>query len=417
MLATRILTWNLAKLGLLFLPIFPALGEVGLILALILIWKQKYHQIVKQPFNQVLAILSLWLLVISCFAFSPKEAFLGLANFLPFFAFFAGFQFLIQKPSHLRQLAWLIVIPSLPIVILGVGQLFWGWTTPMLFLGWELVARGNPEERMASVFMYANILALYLLIVFSFSLGLCLDTWRQKNKPPWVICFLTLTLIGDGIGLVFTSSRNAWAIALCICVVFALYLGWHWLVAGVATVAVSILWAAFGPQPGRSWLRGIIPAYFWARLSDEMYGERPKEIMRITQWRFAWELTQKRPFFGWGLRNFTPLYGAQYQEWLGHPHNLPLMLMAETGIPATLILFGLVGWIIAKAVILMRLFSVKREREQLILFTYLVAFASCTLFNLLDVTIFDLRVNTLSWLLLAAIAGMVQRYQKILKRG
>lgn len=401
--------WNLAKLGLLLFPIFPAPGGVGLFLALIITWKQKYNKIIKQPLNWVLGILTLWLVIISCFAWKEVEAFLGLANFLPFFALLAGFGMLIKKFSQLRELAWLLVIPSLPIVILGVGQLFWGWKTSMLFLGWELVAKGNPAGRMASVFMYANILAAYLLIVLTFAVGLSLDTWRQEKKQPWVLLFLSLTIIGDGVGLVLTSSRNAWAIALLICVVFALYLGWHTLVGGIATLAGSILWASFGPQPGRNWWRNIIPAYFWARLADEMYSDRPLEIMRITQWQFAWKLTQERPILGWGLRNFTPLYHAQYEAWLGHPHNLPLMLMAETGIPSTLILCGLVGWLMAKTVLLLRMFSRRGQRDKLILFTYLVAFASCTLFNLLDVTIFDLRVNTLAWVLLAALAGILER--------
>ncbi|MGK7923928.1 MAG: O-antigen ligase family protein, partial [Spirulina sp.] len=46
----------------------------------------------------------------------------------------------------------------------------------------------------------------------------------------------------------------------------------------------------------------------------------------------------------------------------------------------------------------------------LILFTFLLAFLTCIGFNFLDVSIFDLRINTLGWVLLAAIAG-VTRYQ------
>ena len=34
------------------------------------------------------------------------------------------------------------------------------------------------------------------------------------------------------------------------------------------------------------------------------------------------------------------------------------------------------------------------------------------LFNTVDVTLFDFRLNTLSWLLLAAICGVVYHYQR-----
>jgi O-antigen ligase len=142
--------------------------------------------------------------------------------------------------------------------------------------------------------------------------------------------------------------------------------------------------------------------------------------LRTTQWQFAWSMTQERPWMGWGLRNFTPLYQAKMQLWLGHPHNLLLMLMSETGIPATLLLCGLVGWILAQAVLLLGVLSdiappakYQWHQDRLILFTYLVAFAGYTLFNLLDVTLFDLRVNALGWLLLSAICGVVYHYQDI----
>ncbi|NES84606.1 MAG: O-antigen ligase family protein [Moorea sp. SIO2B7] len=420
--------WTFAQLGLLILPLIPALGEVGFFLALILTWKQKYRLMIKQPFNWVLAVLSILLIISSCFAFKPIESWLGLANFLPFFAFLAAFRVLIQKISQLRQLAWIMVIPSLPIVILGFGQLFGGWTIPYI-LGWELVANGSPPGRMASVFIYANILAIYLLIVFILGLGLLIDTyqaWQKglKKHQGWVLGFLSITVIGDGIGLILTSSRNAWAIAFVGCVAFALYLGWRWLVLGIATAASSVLWASFGPAPGRDWLRQIIPVYFWGRLSDQSYPDRSLGSLRRTQWQFAWELTKQRPWTGWGLRNFTPLYQEQIHEWFGHPHNLFLMLMAEAGVPMMLLLSGLVGWAIAQAVILIVIWSTfslkkaqyRRNRDKLMLFTYLVAFGSCILFNIFDVTLFDLRVNTLGWLLLSAICGVVYRYQILIKQ-
>ncbi|MGH2416204.1 MAG: O-antigen ligase family protein, partial [Microcystaceae cyanobacterium] len=258
------------------------------------------------------------------------------------------------------------------------------------------------------------------LIVFILALGLWLDTyqsWRQSfsKRQGWILGFLSLTVIGDTIGLILTSSRNAWAIAILGCLVFALYLGWRWLVLGVATIASTILWASFGPSPGREWLRRFIPAYFWARLSDELYPDRPVATWRSTQWQFAWDMIQHRPWIGWGLRNFTPLYEAKMGLWLGHPHNLFLMLLAETGIIGALLFCGLVGWILVQASFLFNTLSTVSRLEikqpwvnhQLILFTYLVAFGSCTLFNFLDVTIFDLRVNTLGWVLLSAIYGVV----------
>ncbi len=415
------IAWNCAKLGTLIFPIFPALGAVGLVIAVGDTWRQNYASMISKPLNWGLAILSIWLLITASFAFNPTEAFLGLGNFIPFFAVFAAFCTLIQTPTQLRQLAWILVIPSLAVTILGFAQMVLGWTSPKvlsLVFGSTLVANGNPPGRMDSVFLYANILAAYLQIPLILGIGLWIERFQGRrwnsHRFDYPLLFLSVVVIGDAIALVLTNSRNAWIIAVLACLAFALYLGWYWLVTAVTAAVGSILWASFGPMLGRQWLRSIVPAYFWMRLSDQLYPDRPIATLRTTQWKFTWSMIQERPWFGWGLRNFTPLYQSQMEVWLGHPHNLPLMLSAETGIPGTLILSGLVGWIMVQGIQLLRVWSTvatttnrqDSHQDNLILFSYLVAFGSCTLFNLLDVTLFDFRVNTLGWLLLSAIRGV-----------
>ena len=126
--------------------------------------------------------------------------------------------------------------------------------------------------------------------------------------------------------------------------------------------------------------------------------------MRVTQWQFCWNLIKERPLFGWGLRNFTTLYEAKMNLWLVHPHNLFLMLGAETGIIALVLFMGIIAAIAFKACKLLAIWSDKKS--SLIFFSYLVAFSACILFNLADVSIFDLRINTIGWILLAAISGV-----------
>ncbi|MGB3510529.1 MAG: O-antigen ligase family protein [Microcoleaceae cyanobacterium] len=463
--------WKLTQLGLLLFPLLPTLGTLSLILATISTWKQKWRRIIRLPHNIALAGLGVWLAIATIFAHDRQEAVLGLANLLPFFAVFAAFSTLIQRPSQLRRLSWMMVISSVPVVILGFGQLFLGWSGPLhlqIIFGWMLAPQGNPPGRMASVFMYANILAIYLTVVFILGLGLWLELWkgyppnpplkgglkqvahwvkslgvnldkrlkRFRNNSPvtststanppnpskgelkivknlalekFLFLFLTVAVILNGVALILTNSRNAWGLVVFAGLAYAVYLGWRWLVGLVITAVATVFGAAFTPAPLREWLRVIVPEYFWARLTDRDF-DRPFAILRSTQWQFAWNMTLEKPLSGWGLRNFTPLYEAQMQMWLGHPHNLLLMLTAETGIPAALFLFGWVGWILAKAGLFLINWSVVYSRgERLIFFSYLVAFGACTIFNMFDVTLFDLRVNTMGWLLLAAICGVSDR--------
>ncbi|MEG4861137.1 O-antigen ligase family protein [Microcoleus sp. K1-B6] len=450
--------WNFAQVGMLIFPLIPILGALGLFLGLAGTCKQKFRQISRRPLNRGFAILSALLVITAVFANNRIEAFVGLYNFLPFFILFATFSSLIKTLPQLRQLSWMIVISSIPVIVLGLGQQFLGWSgidQLQPIFGWVLAPQGNPPGRMASVFMYANILACYLTIAFILALGLWMAevscqlsvvTNYQFPIPNSQFLFLSFAVIGNAVALIFTNSRNAWGIAVFAVLAFAFYAGYKKLLAAVFSVASTVILSAFGPEPLRHSLRIIVPAFFWARLTDEMFPNRPTATLRTTQWEFAWSMTQQRPWTGWGLRNFTPLYQAQMQEWLGHPHSLILMLTAETGIPATLFLFGLVGWVLARGVLLLAnwqvfsgdikhdqiatqevaenalVFNQKsiicsknqvvcqdvRATDRLIFFSYLLAFAACTLFNTVDVTLFDFRLNTTSWLLLAAIWGVCE---------
>lgn len=403
-------TWLGFCFSVLLFPLFPALGGVGLIVIMFAVARDSYRKILKSRVFRGLAVLSGWLIVSSVLAEQPQEAWLGLANLLPFFALFTATSYLITQPRQLRQLSWLLILPSLPIVVLGLGQLYAGWDTPTLvesILGWQLVPGGVPAGRMSSVFIYANFLAVYLAIAFTLTLGLWLDAWQKGgNKRRTQIALLTLILLADLGGLILTSSRNAWGLAVFGFIAYAVYLGWRWVILGITSAATAILWASFVPNLGGTQLRQIVPAFIWMRLSDRLY-ERPVETLRITQWQFCWDLIQERPWFGWGLRNFTPLYEAKMNVWFGHPHNLFLMLAAEAGIFAVVLLAIIVGSIMLRGMRLLHRRSL--AKADLIFFSYLIAFTSCILFNLTDVGIFDLRVNTISWILLAAINGVVTR--------
>ncbi|MGB3193576.1 MAG: O-antigen ligase family protein [Limnoraphis sp.] len=411
--------WNLFQVGLFLFPLLPTWGGIMIVLAAIITWTKKFKPIINQPVHQALIVLSLLLILMATLAENTSEALIGLSNFLPYFFVFAGFNTLIQTPTQLRQIAWILIFPSIPVVILGLGQQFLGWSgieQLQGFFGWVIVLNGSPPDRMSSVFMYANILAVYLLIVLILGLGLFIERlpfWKfkpdEKLYPkPSFLTVLIIALFGVTIALIFTNSRNAWGLMVFSSVAYAVYFGW-WIVLGLVIAGVTAIFgAAFAPSPFQKGLRVIVPAYFWERLTDQNF-ERPVETLRITQWKFAWNLTQQKPLTGWGLRNFTALYESKMNVWMGHPHNLFLMMTAEVGIPATLLFLSIIGWILAQAVQL----GIKQKippQDRLIFFSYGLAFGACVLFNLLDVTLYDFRVNTLGWILLAAIYGNTQQF-------
>ncbi|WP_445629841.1 O-antigen ligase family protein [Nostoc sp. DSM 114167] len=449
-------SWNYSLWALLIFPLSPFVGAVTVGFVSLITWLKQSRKINRRPLNWGFALLSVLLIVSAGFAQDKTAAFLGLFNLLPFFLLFAAHSALIQTFAQLRQMAWALAIGSIPVAIMGLGQLFLGWSFKFQFVwvvfSWTIRPGGNPPGRIASLFLHANTFAAYLVIVFILSLGLWIEQWRlgmrywklsirgtgaaqllerlrqrlrsvtegQRGRgerltvpqSPVPFLFLTLAVITNFIALIFTNSRNGWAIAIFACLAYALYQGWRILVGSVAAIVSSILLAAFAPSSVAHIFRFVVPAFFWARLNDDMYPDRPVALMRKTQWEFAWSLAQQHPWTGWGLRSFSTLYKAKMQIPLGHPHNLFLMLSAETGFPSTCLFCGLLAWILIISVQLLQKSKDIDTGDKLIFFSYLLSFVGWLLLNTVDVTLFDFRLNALSWLILAAIAGVIHRYQE-----
>ncbi|WP_414541944.1 O-antigen ligase family protein [Nostoc sp. CCY0012] len=410
--------WRYAQIGLLILPFSPSLGGFSIGLAALLTWLREYRTIIHRPLNWGFAGLSVLLVISSIFAYDKTQAFLGLFNLLPYFLFFAGFSTLIQTPAQLRHIAWILVISSVPVVMMGFGQIFWGWNLNIqilwILLDIAIAPGGEPPGRMAAIFMHANIFAAYQAIAFTLGLGLWLEQWRLKIRKPrrFLLLFLTISIITNFVALILTDSRNGWAMAMVACLAYAMYQGWRIIVGSVVGVVTTVLLAAFAPSPIAQIFRRVVPAYFWGRLNDQMYPDRPVAMMRKTQWEFAWSLTQQQPWTGWGLRSFSALYKAKMQIDLGHPHNLFLMLCAETGLPSALLFYGLVSWILIAGFQLLRTLKNIALTDKLIFFSYLVVTIEWVLFNTVDVTLFDFRINTFSWVLLSVLCGGVYNFQQ-----
>ncbi|HEY9701413.1 MAG TPA: polymerase, partial [Allocoleopsis sp.] len=257
------IVWNIWLINFTIFPILPTWGSVGLSVVVLMIFKQQYKHIISQKFNKIIGIFSLLIFFLSCFAYKPEESFLGLHNFLLYFLAFICFSILIQTPLQLIKIAENLLIGSIPVIILGLGQLFLNWQTPDFLVplfGWKLHLLGNPIGRMSSVFMYANILAVYLIIVFALGLGLLFINFQQPKKRLYYL----ILLIFIAIALILTNSRNAWIIMILSCLIWAIYQQWYWLLGIFTAISSIILTAAFAPISIAEIFRKIVPKFIWA---------------------------------------------------------------------------------------------------------------------------------------------------------
>ncbi|MEM8810961.1 MAG: O-antigen ligase family protein, partial [Cyanobacteria bacterium P01_G01_bin.38] len=134
------------------------------------------------------------------------------------------------------------------------------------------------------------------------------------------------------------------------------------------------------------------------------------EDPRLGVWQIALSLIQHRPWLGWGLGGFSALYvpmSVPPYEHIFHAHNLWLYLASEVGLPLMVVFNIVIGRIYIHGVKTAWLGNLPKSQKSILL-TYLLAFGGCLAFGLFDVTLFDARINMLSWLLLAGISLLAQ---------
>ncbi|NJN61249.1 MAG: O-antigen ligase family protein [Coleofasciculaceae cyanobacterium RL_1_1] len=412
--------WRAWLASFVVLPFVPALsGVVILGLTGCVCWRSRRHL----WGDRDLRLLWIWigLLIAGIFsAVDPYEASLGAFNFVPFVVIFAAMSRVLTTVDRLRQLAWAIVLPAIGVCAIGLGELFWGWNVPGFpgLIDWQLVAGGTPPGRMSSVFLHANSLADYAAIVFALTLGLWCDL--SMHQPPTSLdppsrfspvsqrLLLSVTIAANLTMLALTSSRNGWGVACLTLLAFLIYRHWWAIIAAIQAGIAIVLAAAFAPESIAQPFRSIVPYAIWGRLSDRMYPDRPIGSLRTTQWQYAIELIRDRPLGGWGLQSFSPLYEAHSQFYVGHPHNLYLMLAAETGTIATLLLMVVVGGIVTRTAISLICGHGQPEARSIV-FAYAIAFLASSSYHLLDVPLFQIQVNLLGWTLLAGLVGVGSR--------
>ena len=402
---------RLIALGLLIVPFHSLTAILIFVYTAFRIWRVNYEQIMANRLTKGLILLSILLSISSFLAHNIGEAWLGMPLFLPFFWVFAAYRTIITKYQHLYFIIVPLVVNSYLVMFFGIAELNFGWeSSDFLYtvLGWQLTGGGDPVGRIASVFPYANLVALYFVIVIIFCLALLIEN-RKHHKIDKIDYFLIFTAILNLVGLALTSSRNAWIICFLTIMAFAIYLSWYWIVQLATIVGLIVIGASFGSFPGQNILRVIVPDFIWLRFSDQAY-DRPIPTLRITQWNFCLDLIKERPFWGWGLRNFSLLYEEKTATYLGHPHNFFLMLGAETGILNLIIFLAIVGTVLIQGYITV-IHLQKTKQKPILMVSFLMVMGAYVIFNLMDVNLFDFRLNLIAWIVLASISGISSELQ------
>lgn len=404
-LSGRSLTvWSIVLLGCLGLLPYTYFMFVGLLGFLGLCFWQTYHrpkEILGLLHRQGLLALGILLILSSSFAVNTGEAYLQLTHFLPFFWVWAALVLYLKAVSNpwqqLSRWAVVLVLATIPINLIGIFEYALKHSSPGAPLTtlpgvYWLYIGDLSHPRTFSLFDYPNTLANYLVMILGLNIGLLFlqpEKGFLKNLPRWcrVIFYANVLLT---LACIFCSgSRNGYLVAAFLLLVSLFcFRKNRWVrslgLAGLALITITTVRFGIG---------GRTPSLTW--ITDDP---------RVYVWRFALQLAQERPILGHGLGNYKLLYNGEVPGYdsIAHAHNLWLMFASEAGIPAMVLLTILVGLICYRAARALLAFE-EGSNHYAILLAFYLCFMSCVLFSLLDVTIFEGRVNLLGWLSLAVL--------------
>ena len=143
------------------------------------------------------------------YSWDSNLSWIGLANWLPFFLCFYGFQIFLNTPNERKAASLTFLYGTFPVIISGLGQAFFNWNGPLKTLGGLIIWYQRPIENLTeltALFNNPNYAGLWLNLVWTF----CLASIIINQKK--IIGGIASLSFGSGIAIttILTNSRSAW---------------------------------------------------------------------------------------------------------------------------------------------------------------------------------------------------------------
>ena len=136
-------------------------------------------------------------------------------------------------------------------------------------------------------------------------------------------------------------------------------------------------------------------------------GYKDLDSTRIEIFSSAINLIKTSPFIGIGAASFPQIYYFETNFWKGHSHNLLIEVALSYGLPATIILFLTITFILFLS--FLKIFT-EKNIDNISLFDR--AFWGSIFFflisQLVDIQYFDGKLSILMWILLAGLKNIIE---------
>ena len=379
---------RLFRIGLFLLPSSALLGGLCLLAAAVIGSRVRAVPIWRDRWCQPLLLAAALMLIGALQATTGSLAWVGLGNWLPLIWAFWAFQPYLISERQRRNVAWMLVAGTLPVLLTGFGQMFLGWEGPWQLGGeavvWFVAPGGKPLGRLSGLFDYANVAGAWLGVIWPLMIAAVLrpDGWRRRGAA------LVLALAA-GTAVLLTQSRNAvGGLVLALPLVIGPS-SWLLLLPVLLLVSSPLLLA-------------LLPDSILERLL-ERGGDTPWKHTRLGQWTYAIQLVAARPWLGWGSAAFSVMYPIHAaKRWHGHSHNLPLELAISHGVPVALLI---VGTVLALMMLALRRGMLRQAPLERAWWTSALVLLTM---HFTDLPFFDARLNLLGWILLAGLCAFIR---------
>ena len=397
------------RVGLFFLPSAFPIASLFIIIALISQTFKRRDSFLKDKFNKTLIFISV-LMIISCliqnlFNIYIKDyeienylTWIGLFNWIPFFWLFWSAQEFLKTKSDRNILSLILTLSTIPVILSGIAQNYFDLVGPFRFFNGLIIWYQRPIDEISGLtglFNHANYAGSWLTLI----LPLCIAQSFNNTKKIFTKNFFRIILAGIFLCIILTNSRNAWGSAiLTIPLIFGIY-SIKWFIPFITFISTIILVTTKNIFKGgiQDFLREILPDKIWLEFTNEGFSQL--DATRFEILNAALRVIINNPFFGTGAASFPVIYEFETGFWKGHSHNLITELSISYGLPCTVILIILIGYILINSFKVLYI----KEKSKINDKAFFVASTVFIFSQLVDIQYFDGRISIVFWLLLAGL--------------
>ena len=211
-------------------------------------------------------------------------------------------------------------------------------------------------NRAFSTFGNPDLLGGYLIFPWAITIGLALS----EDHRLWRVIYWVFTLFNAFVG-VTSYVRGAWigatvSLGLLVFAFMRLKAGTETRLSPIDRVFIGGSAATVAAVAVASSLRPDAVRNVFTRVVSIFQFDQGSALTRFQIWEAARAAIAEKPIIGWGADTFRLLFpmfkpaeyvaAAGYLSVADNVHNYPLQLTSGIGIPGTLLMYGLIGWVL-----------------------------------------------------------------------